>query len=152
MGGRSLANGMPNSFASDWCRSAKRSPGPRRAAEERVREPCNIDEQRLERGDGTRPHAAAGRSIEGISTKIFNGRETESVDRRLGENQPRPRLTLRRQSKERFYASRQRTFVSRATDIYVRDDAGVIEMDEPGAAHGTLPQNPGQGRRLNNRG
>ena len=28
MGGRSRANGMPNFLASDWCRSAKRSPGP----------------------------------------------------------------------------------------------------------------------------
>ena len=102
------------------------------ATEKRVRQSYNIDEQRFERGEGARPHAAAGRGIEGVFTKIFNGRETEGIDRRLGDNQPWKKRTLQWQSEERLYASRQRTFVSRASDIHVRDGAGVIEMREPG--------------------
>jgi hypothetical protein len=121
------------------------------ATEERVRKRCNIDEQRLERGDRARPHAAAGRGVERVSTKILNRRETQGIDRRLGENQSWKRRTLQRQSEERLYAPRQRAFVSRASDIHVRNGAGVIEMGELGAADGTLPQNAGNGRRLNNR-
>jgi hypothetical protein len=121
------------------------------ATEKRVRKHCNIDEQRLDRGDRARPHAAASRGVERVSTKILNRRETQGVDRRLCENQPWKRRTLQRQSKERLYAPSQRTFVSRASDIHVRDGAGVIEMGEPDTANGTLSQNAGRGRRLNNR-
>jgi hypothetical protein len=115
--------------------------------EKRVRKPCNIDEQRLERGDRAWPHAAASRGVERVSTKILNGRETQGIDRRLGDNQSWERRTLQRQSEKRLYAPRQRTFVSRASDIHVRDGAGVIEMGEPGTADGALSQNSGHGRR-----
>jgi hypothetical protein len=125
-----------------------RSVSVRGATEKRVRKPCNIDEQRLARGDRARPHAAAGRGIERVSTKILNGRETQGIDRCLGDNQSWKRRTLQRQSKERLCAPRQRAFVSRASDIHVRNGAGVIEMGEPGTADGTLPQNSGHGRRL----
>ena len=116
--------------------------GVRAAAEECVRKPCKIDEQRLERRDGARPHAAAGRSIQRVSTKILDGRETENVDRRLSDNQSRKKRTVQRQSEERLYAPRQRAFVSGASDINVRNGAGVIEMGEPGAANGTLARTP----------
>ncbi len=55
------------------------------ATEKRVRKPCNIDEQRLERSDRAWPHAATGRGVERVSTKILNGRETQGIDRRLGD-------------------------------------------------------------------
>src|SRR6202453_2101139 len=57
------------------------------AADERVRKLCNIDQQRLDRGDRARTHAAAGRCVERVSPKILNGRETESIDRGLGDDQ-----------------------------------------------------------------
>jgi hypothetical protein len=113
------------------------------ATKKRVRKPGNIAEQRLDRRDRARPHAAAGRCVDSISAKIFNGRETQGIDRRLGDNQSWKKRTLQRQSEERLYTSRQRTFVSRASDIHVRDGAVVIEMSEPGTANGTLPQNSG---------
>jgi hypothetical protein len=129
-----------------------RSIGVRGATEKRVRKHCNIDEQRLERDDRARPHAAASRGVERVSTKILNRRETQGVDRRLGENQSWKRRTLQRQPEERLYAPRQRTFIRRTTDIHVRHSAGAIEMGKPGAADGTLPQNAGHGRRLDDRG
>ena len=128
-----------------------RSIGVGGATEKRVREHCNTDEQRLERGDRARPHAAAGRGIERVSAKVLDGRETQGIDRRLGDNQSWKRRTFQRQSEERLYAPRQRTFVSRAANIDVRDGAGAIEMGEPGAADGALPQNAGRGRRLDDR-
>jgi hypothetical protein len=57
------------------------------ATDKRIRKPCNIAEQRLERGDCTRPHAAAGRGVDRVSAKILDGRETEGIDRRLSDNQ-----------------------------------------------------------------
>ena len=75
----------------------------------------------------------------------------QGIDRRLGDNQSCKKRTLQRQSKERLYAPRQRAFVSRASHIHVRHSAGVIEMGEPDTANGTLSQNAGRGRRLNNR-
>src|ERR1700733_12870377 len=82
------------------------------ATEKRVRKHCNIDEQRLDRGDRARPHAAAGRGVERISTKILNRRETQGIDRRLGENQSWKRQTLQGKSEKRLFAPRQRTFIS----------------------------------------
>jgi hypothetical protein len=64
-----------------------RSIGVRGATEKRVRKPCNIDEQRLECSDRAWPHAATGCDVERISPKILNGRETESIDRGLGDDQ-----------------------------------------------------------------
>ena len=136
---------MPNFLASDLVPVGKaiaRSISVRCAADERVRKPCHIDEQRLERGDRARPHAAAGRGVERVCTKILNRRETQGIDRRLGENQSWKRRTLQRQSEERLYAPRQRTFVSRASDIHMRNSAGVIEMGEPGAATGPSRRTP----------
>jgi hypothetical protein len=72
------------------------------ATEKRVRKHCDIDEQRLDRGDRARPHAAPGRGVERASTKILNGRETQGIDRRLGENQSWEKRTLQRQSEERL--------------------------------------------------
>ena len=119
-----------------------RSIGVRGATEKRVRKHCNIDEQRLERDDRARTHAAAGRSVERVCTKILNRRQTQSVDRRLGENESWKRRTLQWQSEERLYAPGQRTFVSRASDIHVRDGAGVSEMGEPVTADGTSRRTP----------
>ena len=72
------------------------------ATEKRVGKPCRIDEQRLERGNRARPHAAAGRGVERISTKILNRRETQGIDRRLGENQSWKRQILQGKSEKRL--------------------------------------------------
>jgi hypothetical protein len=120
------------------------------ATEKRIRNPCKIDEQRLERGDRARPHATAGRGVKRVSTKILDGRETESIDRCLGDNKSWKRRALQWQSKERLCAPSQRASVSRASNIHMRNDAGAIEMGEPSAANGTLPKNPGHGRSLDN--
>ena len=128
-----------------------RSISVRGATEKRVRKPCNIDEQRLERGDRARPHAAAGRDVKRVSAKILDDRDTQGINRRLGDNQSWKRRTFQRQSEERLYAPRQRTFISRTSDIHVRHGAGAIEVGEPGAADGTLAQNTSHGRRLYDR-
>jgi hypothetical protein len=65
-----------------------------------------------------------------VSTKALEGGETQGVDRCLGKNQSWKRRTLQRQSEERLYAACQRTSISRASDIHVRDGAGMIEMGE----------------------
>jgi hypothetical protein len=112
------------------------------ATEKRVRKPCNIDEQRLERGDRAWSHAAAGRCVERVSAKILNRRETQGVDRRLGENQSWKKRTLQRESEERLYAPRQRTFIRRTTDIHVRYIAAAIDVSKPGAADGPSRRTP----------
>ena len=106
MGGRSRTRQRRRIFASDWCRSAKRSPGPLGvggATKKCVRKPCNIDEQRPRPPliDDV-PHATTGRGVERVSAKILNRRETQGVDRRLGDDQSRPRRFLQRQSEERL--------------------------------------------------
>jgi hypothetical protein len=64
-----------------------RSVSVRGATEKRIRKPCNIDEQRLERGDRARPHAAASRGVERIATEALEAGEAQGIDRRLGKNQ-----------------------------------------------------------------
>ena len=76
---------------------------------------------------------------------------TQGINRRLGDNQSWKRRTFQRQSEDRLYAPRQRTFISRTSNVHVRHGAGAIEVGEPGAADGALPQNTSHGRRLNDR-
>ena len=117
-----------------------RSVSIRGATEKRVRKPSNIDEQRLERADRARPHAAAGRGIERVSTKILNGPETQGIDRCLGDNQSWKRRTLQRQSKERLYAPRQRAFVSRVdSDVRCNPVDSIGSSTESRVSHSEPP-------------
>ena len=155
MGGRSRANGILNfsrKRSVAVCEAVARSIGVRGAAEKRAGEHCDAGEQRLERGDRARPHAAARRGVERVPAEALDGRDAQRVDRGLGENQPWKRRTLRGQAEERFGAACQRTFVGRSADVDVGDNAVTIEMGEPGAAGRPLPQNAGRGRRLDDRG
>jgi hypothetical protein len=73
------------------------------ATEKRVRKHCNIDEQRLERGDRARPHAPAGRGIARVATEVLEGGEAQGIDRRLSKNQSWKRRPLQGLSEERLY-------------------------------------------------
>ena len=134
------------------CEAVARSIGVRSAAEKRAGEHCDAGEQRLERGDRARAHASARRDIERVLAQALDGRNAQRVDRRLGENQPRKRRTLRGQAEERFGSTCQRTFVGRSAHIDMGDNAVTIEMGEPGAAGRPLPQNAGRRGSLDDRG
>jgi hypothetical protein len=60
----------------------------RGAAEERARERRHCCEHRLERGDRAGPHAPAACRVECIGAKTLDGGDAQSVNRRLGENEP----------------------------------------------------------------
>src|SRR5580704_6934630 len=82
----------------------------------------------------TRAHAPARPGIERVHAQALDGRYAQRVDRRLGENQPRKRRTVRRQAEERFGSACQRTFVGRSAHVDMGDNAVTSEMGEPGAA------------------
>src|SRR5271170_5900343 len=133
------------------CEAVARSIGVRSAAEKRAGEHCDTGEQRLERGDRARANASARRDIERVLAQALDGRNAQRIDRRLGENQPRKRWTLRGQAEERFGSACQRTFVGRSAHIDMRDNAVTIEMGEPGAAGRPFPQNAGRRGSLDDR-
>jgi hypothetical protein len=87
------------------------------ATEKRVGRPLRIDEQCLERRDRARPHAAAGRGIEGVSTKMFNGHETEGMDCRLGDNKSWKKRTLQQQSEEVCFSGDRTGFSTWTVEI-----------------------------------
>ena len=134
------------------CEAVARSIGVRSAAEKRAGEHCDPGEQRLERSDRPRSHAAARRGVERVPAEALDRRDAQRINRRLSENQPRKRWTLRGQAEERFGAPCQRTFVGRSAHIDMGDDAVTIEMGKPGAAARPFPQNAGRRRRLDDRG
>jgi hypothetical protein len=71
-----------------FCEAIARSIGVRGAAKECARERRHRCEQRLERGDRARPHAAAACRVERIGAKTLDGGDAQSVNRGLGENEP----------------------------------------------------------------
>ena len=75
-----------------FCEAIAWSIGVRCAAEECAGERRHRCEQRLERGDRARPHAPAACRVDRIGAKILDGGDAQSVDRGLGENEPREGL------------------------------------------------------------
>src|SRR5271167_2572035 len=83
-----------------FCEAIAGSIGVRCAAEDCVWERRHLGQQRLERGDRAWPHASAGRRIDRIGGKVFEGGNTEGVDRGLGENEPWEGLSRPRHAEE----------------------------------------------------
>ena len=88
-----------------FCEAIARSIGVRGAAEECARERRHGCEQRLERGDRARPHAPAACRVERIGAKTLEGGDAQSVNRGLGENEPREGLSRRGQAEEGLVGS-----------------------------------------------
>jgi hypothetical protein len=84
----------------------------RGAAEECAREHRHDCEQRPERCDRARPHAPAACRVERIGAKILDGRETQGVNRGLGENEPRADWGRQGHREERLGAAGERAFVA----------------------------------------
>ena len=84
------------------CEAVARSIGVRSTAQKRAGEHCDAGELRLKLGDCARAYAPAHRGIERVRAEALDGRDAQRVDRRLGENQPWKRRTLREQAEERF--------------------------------------------------
>src|SRR5580692_10039165 len=134
-----------------FCEAIARSIGVRGAAEEGARERRHGCKQRLERGDGARPHAPAACRVERIGAKTLDGGDAESVNRGLGENEPWEGLSRRGQAEEGLGAAGERAFVGRPANVDVGDGTRAVEMSEPGAAGRALPQDAGRGSRLDDR-
>src|SRR5580704_8303081 len=134
-----------------FCEAIARSIGVGGAAEECARERRHGCEQRLERRDRARPHAPAACRVERIGAKTLDGGDAQSVNRRLGENEPWEGLSRRGQAEEGLGAAGERAFVGRPANVDVGDGTRAVEMSEPGAAGRALPQDAGRGSRLDDR-
>ena len=130
-----------------FCEAIARSIGVRGAAEECARERRHGCEQRLERGDRARPHAPAACRVERIGAKTLDGGDAQSVNRGLGENEPREGLSRWGQAEEGLGAAGERAFVGRPANVDVGDGTRAVEMSEPGAAGRALPQDAARGSR-----
>ena len=137
--GGGLRSGRPVHWRPQRCREAHRGALRYWRAAPRARRSCPA-------------HASARRDIQRVLAQALDGRNAQRVDRRLGENQPRKRWTLRGQAEERFGSPCQRTFVGRSAHIDMGDNAVTIEMGGLGAAARPLPQNAGRRGGPNDRG
>src|ERR1700733_3784271 len=123
----------------------------RGAAEQSAGEHCDASDQRFERRDRARSHAPAACRVERIGAKTLDGGDAQSVDRGLGENEPRERRIVCRHTEEGLRAAGERAFVGRPTNVDVGDGTRAVEMSEPGASGWALPQDAGRGSRLDDR-